>query len=483
MVRKIIYSAFSISSTVLLFLGLLNNSCKQQRPRNISHSLLDQNISIKIDSIGDDHITKGKLQGMSIAIAKAGEVVYEKAFGYNDLAKRTPLTKDHIFLLASISKLMEAVLIMNLVEEGKLSLNNTLYDLLPDFPNSEQAKKISIKHLLNHTSGLAEYSTVIDSTFVKSYRNPTKEDFYSFFRHSELMFTPGTNYSYSNSGYLLLGMIVERITNNSFQSEIDRVINKPTDFNMTLISKNINNNKMVTYFELKDSILKPLKHWTWIKGDGGLTTTASELAKFPFLWKERKIISAESFDQMIQPTLLSSTILSDYGMGVILGEFEGEKIVGHSGGHKSIKSIMVYFPDKELSIVVMVNTDNTSSNAGNIFGEIALAVLNKEVPSFQNNEQHSEELSKYEGVYYTNASKFDKAIYISHNIENDHLYYNWVENETGERLINLDNGIFWTENWPLDRIVFQMNDKNEPIAIREYYNGFYAVLRKRLLKE
>jgi CubicO group peptidase (beta-lactamase class C family) len=466
---------------ILLTFGtifLIFSSCKKKESVIESDLILNQKIATKIDSIGADHISNGKLMGMSIAIVKEGKTIYENGFGFADSEKTKPITDKSIFLLASISKLIESVMIMKLVEEEKLSLDNTLYELLPEFPNTDQAMNINLRHLLTHTSGLPEYSAEIDSAFVKTKVNPTKEDYFSFFKKNRLLFEPGTNYSYCNSGYLLMGMIIEKVTGNSFQEEVNRIINRPSNLNLKLIAESVNNERTSAYFELNDTLLNPFEHWTWIKGDGGLTATAKELAEFPFIWKNGTIITKQSFNQMIQPIELIDGIVSDYGLGVILGEFEGEPIIGHAGGHKTVKSMMVYFPKKNISIVVLVNTDNTTSNARKIFGEIALAVLNKEIPNLKKDELASNDLKKYVGTYKSHSLKFEDKISIKFDSNDSHLYYNW-DNEKGEKMFNIDKGMFWVKNWPLDRITFEFDSIGQVIGLKEYYTGFYSLLRKK----
>ena len=236
-----------------------------------------------------------------------------------------------------------------------------------------------------HTlQGLPEYSRFIDSVYVKRRVPPEKEDFYKVFKENPLIFEPGTNYKYNNSGFLLMGMIVEKITGNTFESEIDRIINKPTGLNFSLISESTSDPKMTKYYELQGDEMIPEPHWTWIKGDGGMTATARDLALFPFKWAQGAIISDGSYRQMIAPTLLKDGLLTGYGLGVRNGIFECEQFIGHTGGHKTPKSVMSYFPEKQLCIVVMVNTDNTTSHARKIFANVALAVLDKEYPDYTN---------------------------------------------------------------------------------------------------
>ncbi len=455
-------------------------TCKETTEKTKTQHGAKTELQLKIDSIGKSYIDDGTVLGFSVAVLQENDTLYNGGFGHLDTARTKPVTQKTIFLLASISKLVGATMVMKLVEEGKLSLEQTLYELLPDYPNAEQAQKIKLRHLLSHTSGLPEYSEVIDSVYVKTRVAPTKNDIYAFLKDNESLFEPSENYCYNNSGFLLMGMIVEQVTGNSFQSELDRIINTPTGLHLKLIAENTHNTNMSPYYELHGERMVNEPHWTWIKGDGGMTTSAIELAHFPFKWANGDIISRTSYRQMITPTILSDSIETGYGLGVRKGTLEGYPVHGHTGGHKTTKSKMVFFPDKKLSIVVMVNTDNTPTHANKIFGDIALAVLGKKMPDFSSVNKEIDELVKFEGTYQVPGGKGPRTIRIVFNDQDSHLYYRFGDNDTkGEKMYHLGKGEFWIERWPLDRVVFNMDRNDQVRALREYYYGFYVTLRKK----
>lgn len=404
------------------------------------------------------------------------DMIYNKGFGHTDTARTKPVTTHTRFLIASVSKLIGSTLVMKLVEEGKLSLDQTLLELLPDFPNPDQAKKITFRHMISHTSGLQEYAEVIDSMYVKTGIPPTKSDFYEFFKGRELNFEPGTNYSYSNSGFLLMGMVVERITGNSLQEKFDRVINQPTGLDLKLIKEATNYPNMSDYWEKKDSTFITYPHWTWIKGDGGLTATPVMLAHFPGKWSSGKIISKDSYIEMITPMTLKSGIKTGYGLGVRNGEFYGEKIIGHTGGNKSTYSIMVYFPEKDLTFVVMMNTDAVGTSSRNIFGQMARTYFGWPEPDFSDQKIDHDNLTMYTGTYATYDSKMEKTVKIE--IQSDNKLYYCYGSEC-HPMTYLGNHKFWISRWPYDHVVFEVNNRGESKAIKEYFTGFYAILRTK----
>ncbi len=454
---------------LMLMVGLLSCIEKQSVAKPSNYELIS-----KLDSLGQTFIDEGNVVGFAVAIMEGKDTMYNKGFGFRDLDQTKPITTKTRFLMASVSKLIGSTVVMKLAEEGKLSLDQSLFELLPDFPNQEQAKQVTMRHMLSHTSGLQDYAVAIDSNYVKTGVDPTKEDYYHFFKDKELLFEPGENYNYSNSGFILMAMIVERVTGNSFQEEVDRIINLPTGMNLKLIDEATNYPEMSEYWEQKDSTFIPYPHWTWIKGDGGLTATPIMLAHFPRKWVEAQIINSTSFEEMSSPFFLNDGIPTGYGLGVRNGEFLDESIIGHTGGHKSTYSIMVYFPERDLTFVCMMNTDNTSTSIRRIFAEFARSVLGKEVPNYVS--EKNIDLSLYVGKYAT----YDHKINGLSEIVIDEGVLQYCIGASCFPMTPIGDHTFWIEKWPYDLVKFHVDSNEKSLAMKEYYSGFYAVLRKKV---
>jgi CubicO group peptidase (beta-lactamase class C family) len=453
-------------------IGACNNKKEEKETLMSTQQALLQ----KIDSLGQSYIDKGDVMGFSIAVLQKDDTLYNKSFGYADSLKTKPVTGDHIFALASISKLVGSTIVMKLVEENVLGLDNSLLQLLPDFPNKEQASKITLRQLLAHTSGIQDYAVVIDSLYLATGSPPTKADYYNFFETQDLMFEPGTNFSYSNSGYVLMAMIVERVTKSPFQEQLDRVINSPHSLRIKLISEDPDNPLCSQYFDYRDSTFIHRPHWLWIKGDGGLATTAMDLAWFSKKWSRGEIISEKSFQEMTTPYTLNNELSSDYGLGVRNGFFLGEKVVGHTGGEQSTWAIMQLFQEKEITVVVLVNTNATPSSAMDISGDVALAVLGKEQPDAAKNEVTIEDLSSYVGEYKMLPKYPSKMRSLTLFMkENDPSLYQKVTGSDSEglKLYYLGNGAFTYAHYPIDRRQFDRNEAGDVISFRDYYNGFF----------
>ena len=193
------------------------------------------------DELMEKFVSDNKIPGASLAVAKDGRLVYARGFGYSDLKKREPVRPDSLFRIASISKPFTAVAILQLVEQGKLSLDTSVFDLLPHKPHLAQGakvdprlKQITISHLLRHQGGWNRKETIdplfhsIDiSTALGKTPPASQDDVIRFMMGWPLDFNPGENYNYSNLGYCLLGRVIEQISNQSYEQYMVNEFLKP----------------------------------------------------------------------------------------------------------------------------------------------------------------------------------------------------------------------------------------------------------------
>src|SRR5690606_17168904 len=326
----------------------------------------------------------------------------------------------------------------------------------------------------SHTSGLKDYAEVIDSVFMATGINPTKADFYNFFGSNRPDFDPGQHYNYCNSGFLLTAMIIERVTGNSFGEELNRIINQATGLDIQLVADRVSDDRTTSAFEFEDSSLVYQPHWTWIKGDGGLTATPGHLALFPFYWSNGTIINEASFQEMCAPTKLNDGINTGYGLGVRTGDFEGEYCVGHTGGNKTTIAVMKFYPNLKTSVVVMVNTDNSPADALIIEGFVSLAVLKKPQPRLEEIEIAAFDTSPYVGTYTAPPNMYygtgDLSIVTN---EDDHHLYRKQPGQvpSDEKLNYLGAHTFALDRFPMDRMVFETDSSGRIAAFNTYWNG------------
>lgn len=468
---------------VLLFLTLC---CKHVNTEKIHNDPSEANFQIaqKLDSMGNHFVDAGKVLGFSIAILQQGDTLYNKAFGFVDSARTRPATTKTIYKIASITKPHVATVVLKLAEEKKLSLDDTLFQWLPDYPNEEHAKKISLRNLITHTSGIPDYITEIDSIFLATAIAPTKSTYYEFVKDKPLLFEPNKGFSYSNTAFVLMTMIIEKVTGNSLENEIDRVIARPMRYtSLKHMTENLNNPNYSKSFELRDSIigLSPMNSFTWIKGDGGWSTSAIELAHFPFGLSDGTLMTKSSLERMTEPTVLENGIVVDYGLGLRMGEFDGQRVWGHTGGDASTWGMLQFFPNKELSIAVLVNTNSTPHDALEIWGHVAMAVLHLETPQLSNTELSEEIERKILGDYQTPTHPPSKIITLYKSEDGPNLFAKTKNSSSkGEKLYYLGDYTFALESYPMDRLVFHRNDKDAILGYSVYANGSFRAFRNKL---
>lgn len=346
----------------------------------------------KLDKFLDTLAEKNKAMG-SLAIAKDGKILYSRAVGYsqingNDKNSSTTATK---YRIGSISKMFTAVMIFQLVEEGKLKLSDTLDKFYPQVPN---ASKITIEQLLGHRSGIHSFTS--DEDYQAWMMNPkTKDELVSVISKGKPDFEPGAKASYSNANFILLGYIVEKLDGKSYNEALKKRIASKIGLKDTYLGgkTDIKNNETFSYnFEgnWKQSVETDL---SIPGGAGALLSTPSDLTKFIQALFDLKLVSQESLNQM--KTFKEGNI----GLGMFQFPLGEKKVYGHTGGIDNFNSALFYMPEEKLTIAYTSNGKVYSPNS------IVLGALdiyyNKPftIPTFETVAVSAEVLDKYVGVY------------------------------------------------------------------------------------
>lgn len=430
-----------------------------------------------LDAIGDHVMKEGQVLGFSVSIDSAGTTIYNGNFGHIDAEKTKPVAKYTRFDIASISKMIGVSVIMKLVEQEKLKLDQTLEELLPDFPNKPLARKITLRQMISHTSGLMDNSLELDSLVRATGMVPGKMDFYTFMPGRELLYQPGTHYQYSNPGFVLMAFIAEHATQKSWQELINEIINEPSDLDFQLLKYAVDFPETSPLFNFKEDRFEQIPTWDYVLGDGGLTATSEMLSKFPRLLANERIVSKASFKEMMNPRSLKDGINTGYGLGVRNGYFLGEQIIGHTGGWESTYAIMAYLPELDLTFTGLMNTDNIPKDIYPIFSQFMLAFLDKPFPDYSRTSMQFKSPELLVGEYHGFGDEFDDIgtmveIKLADNGELLYCIENWCD-----RLYYMGSNRFWLQPYPFDYIEFQVGEQSQ--ALREYYHGFFQVLRKK----
>ncbi len=327
----------------------------------------------KIDALVSQYYKNGDYMG-SVLVSENGKVIYKKAFGLANVEWKIPNTLDTKFRLASMTKQFVGMLVLQMVERGKMALDAKITDYIPEYPKP-QGDMITIHHLLANTSGIPHYGG-IPGFFPKLSRQPyTSEEYMRLFWELELLFEPGSKFSYSSFGYFLLGVILERVSGETFAQLLHDNIFEPLGMKNSSLDddKSIVEKRASGYVQnLTGFENTSFRDMSTAKGAGGMLSSVEDL----FLWDQAlytdKILSKKYRDLLFKPNL------NDYGYGwnirkVPVGENKETTMVSHSGGISGFNSLIYRFVEDNHMIVMFKNVRNTVG-LGQIMQQIA-AVL------------------------------------------------------------------------------------------------------------
>ena len=316
-----------------------------------------QEIGAYLKRMGDADLFSG-----AIVIARDGKPVFAQAYGYADREKKIPNTVDTPFLLASMTKPFTGLAIGQLVEQGKLSYDDALSKFLPDFPDPESAKKIKIKHLLSHTSGLAREGSPLDASPID--RPTTVKAMVDAFERKPLAFDPGTKWAYSNMGFVLLGRVIEIATGQDYYDYMQKHVFAPagaTSASFPILPQNgVAAVPMAYPYELawdrdsRMSVQSQLgKHGRRGSPAGSSIVSALDLLKLSNAMRTGQIVKPETFRLHTTPKPeLAST---NYGYGFIAGPYLGRPFVGHNGRSYGQCTEFGELRDTPYTIIVLSN--------------------------------------------------------------------------------------------------------------------------------
>jgi CubicO group peptidase (beta-lactamase class C family) len=293
--------------------------------------------------------------GAALAIIKDGKIIYERGYGMADLEHNISITPHSVFRIGSTSKQFTAACIAMLVLQRKISLDDDIRQYIPEMPQYE--RPITIRHLIYHTSGIRDYLTLADIAALPRDEFYTPEDSLELLsRQKGLNFPPGEEHLYSNSGYFLLGIIVERVSGQSLNDFAQTYIFKPLGMKNTHFHDDHNlivKNRADGYSPLKKGFRINMTNLDHV-GDGGVFTTVEDL----FLWDQAfyNYKLGKELMQLIQtPGRLNNDKKLDYAFGLVIDEYKGLKRISHSGAFVGFRAQIVRFPEQKFTVICLAN--------------------------------------------------------------------------------------------------------------------------------
>lgn len=312
------------------------------------HSTTAQALIDRVATSLPEHI------GAAVLVVDDGKVIFRQAYGLADIESNTPVTPTTNFRIASVTKQFTAAAVMLLVDEGKLSLDDTLDTFFPGFP--AYGKRITVRQVLNHRSGLPDYEGLVPEGTTLQLHD--RDVLTLILDTDKPLFDPGTRYKYSNTGYALLALVVQRAAGQPFQSFVKKRIFEPCGMDRSVAYvRGLN--------EVPDRAFGHSKQdGQWVRddqsvtsavlGDGGIYSSIDELAKWVAALSKRRLLGVDAYRQIFTPVGTDDPA-TGYGFGWRIDTYKGQTRHHHTGGTRGFSLCLQRFPDRNAAVIVLIN--------------------------------------------------------------------------------------------------------------------------------
>lgn len=389
--------------------------------------------------------------GAAVLVEQNGKPLLRKAYGLADLELGVPLAPDSIFRIGSITKQFTSVLVMQLVQEGKLAENDPITKFFPDFPPA-QGQGVTVRHLMTHTSGIPSYTDLAE-WLPRIREDLSVQQILDFTKDKPRDFPPGTQWKYSNTGYIVLGAILEKVEGKPYAQIVKDRIFKP--LGMTSSS----------YGEEARIILRRAKGYGGSAGSyqnapylsmtqpfaaGSLLSTVDDLARWNAALYGESVLAAPYRDRLWQPALLADGRNTHYSYGWGIWEYEGHQVISHSGGIHGFATDALRVPDAKLFVAVLSNYPGAPRSPGSLTLEAMALVLGKPLASRPAITLPAAKLDEVVGVYEVEGRADDVRVITR---EGDKLFAQRTNSPKLEIRAKREDRLFYLDR--VDEIEFQ----------------------------
>jgi CubicO group peptidase (beta-lactamase class C family) len=393
-----------------------------------SYSQTSQKQIQKIDSLFTSWNVSNH-PGGSVLVSKDGKTIFSKSYGLANIEYNIPNTNNTLFNIGSISKQFTAMGIVLLEEQNKLSFDDNIRKYIPELPNFSEI--ITIRHLLHHTSGLRDLHGLLGLAGWRSGDLETNDDVYKIIKNQkELNFKPNEEFLYSNTGYILLAKIIENISQLKFDQWMKQNIFQPLGMKNTYVETSLDNivrNNATSYY-LRKEFKRALEYWGYY-GSGNMHSTIEDVN----IWLQNFSTPLKgwesAFNKLLTTTPLNNGFETNYGFGVRIEDYFGNKLIQHGGSVGGFRAIARTFPEEQLNIVILTNYSRSgivskANKISGIFLDKSKDTLTKraikvtQAPS-KFIKLSNKKLKSFEGIYWSDSEKSGRKVYF----KNDTLRY------------------------------------------------------------
>lgn len=422
---------------------------------------IETEFKIKIDSLFLKW-NREDSPGATIGIIQEGRLVYTNGYGMGNLDYKIPLSADSKFYIASIAKQFTAACIALLSLEGKVKLDDKIQKYIPELPKYDE--KITVRNLVHHTSGIRDYLELM------YLRGESFEDYFTIddglkliVRQDATNFTPGDEYLYSNSGYIIMAELVNRVSGMTIREYADKNIFQPLGMTNTFFNDDhsqITKNRVISYQRQSDTLKRFIQNFD-AHGDGNLITTIEDM----YLWDQNFYhhkVGGEEFNDLISTRgILNKGDTIHYAFGLSHGKYKGLKTVYHGGGFLGFRTQFIRFPEQNFSVIVFANIPDVNPTV-KVYSIVDIILEDQLQNSLKENEISetvkpikipSKKLKKFAAMYWNKEGQNSRKIYV----ENDTLRYQRFEGNES-KLLPISKNEFRMSNFPNVKVKFNLKE-------------------------
>jgi len=340
--------AFSLAlAVVFVFISISTPLCAQVAG--------EKDLAAKIDAVLSEVYKPGE-PGAAVIVRQNGRTVFRKGYGLADLELGVAIEPDMVFRLGSVTKQFTAVSILMLAEQGKLGLQDEITKFLPDYPT--QGRTITVEHLLTHTSGIQSY-TDMPEWLPLMRKDLTLKELIDMFKDKPMQFEPGERWAYNNSGYILLGAIIEKVSGLTYEAFLETNIFKPLGMKQSYYgsAERIIPRRIPGYQKGQSGFVNaPYISMTQPYAAGSLLSTVDDLAVWSDAVFSGKLVKREWLDKAFTPYKLKNGESSGYGYGWFTSDFSGHRSIEHGGGIHGFTTYEMTFPEDGIFLAILTNS-------------------------------------------------------------------------------------------------------------------------------
>ena len=357
------------------------------------------------DAAAIDRLFRGAVTpaepGLAVIVVRKGQVLHRAAYGMADLELGVALAPDHVLRIGSVTKQFTSAAIMMLAEEGKLAVTDPITTFLPDYPT--RGRTITVEHLLSHTSGIQSY------TDMPRWRSMFRQDLsltelVDLFKNEPMQFAPGERWRYNNSGYILLGAIIEKVSGKKYADFVQERIFTPLGMKDTRydVTEQIIPRRAAGYVKAGGrTVNAPYLSMTQPYAAGSLVSTVDDLAKWDAGLTAGRVVNADSLAKIFTSCKLASGNDSNYGYGWSIGQYEGRAVQEHGGGIHGFRAHVLRIPSDGVYVAVLSNLAAAAPSPERLARKAAAIAIGRPLADPAVAAMTADQLDAYVGRYRT----------------------------------------------------------------------------------